>query len=166
VHEATHQLNHEVADLGLRKWLEEGLATYYSTSRIEDGELHLGRVDTNAYPVWWLDQIATSGTMAEDLENGSFLPLETIVKGRGGPSMRKHFNLYYLHWWTLVHFLEERSSLAPLLKEGGSLDAVCDSMGSPELVQERWYAHVLRLKEQCTGSYTPRVQVEPHAPAQ
>src|SRR4051812_43829789 len=32
LHESTHQLNKEVANLKLAKWMEEGLATYFSTS--------------------------------------------------------------------------------------------------------------------------------------
>jgi hypothetical protein len=51
LHEAVHQLNEEVAHVELAKWLEEGLAEYFSTSRIEDGALLLGRVDPNTYPV-------------------------------------------------------------------------------------------------------------------
>src|SRR6185369_14856211 len=59
LHEATHQLNEEVAHLNLAKWLEEGLAEYFSTARIQGGELQLGSADPETYPVWWLDEIAT-----------------------------------------------------------------------------------------------------------
>lgn len=35
------------------------------------------------------------------------IPLRSIITNRGGPSMSSHFNLYYLHWWTLTHFIFE-----------------------------------------------------------
>jgi hypothetical protein len=59
LHEAVHQLNSEVAHVNLEKWLEEGIAEYFSTSRIKDNQLLLGHPDPNTYPVWWLDEIAT-----------------------------------------------------------------------------------------------------------
>ena len=65
LHEAVHQLNHEVAHLKLAKWLDEGLAEYFSTSRFVSNELAVGRVDLNTYPVWWIDDIATSPDLAE-----------------------------------------------------------------------------------------------------
>jgi hypothetical protein len=167
VHEGTHQLNREVAGLSLKKWLDEGLAVYFSTSRIENGELHAGKIDTNAYPLWWLDKVATSGELAADRENGSFIPLKTIVSGRGGPLLRTHFNLYYMHWWSLVHYLAEheegrhRPALAALLAEGGSLDAFEEHVGPTSRIQDEWYQHLLGLKQAHTGRYTPRVEVAP-----
>jgi hypothetical protein len=52
LHESVHQLNNEVAHLKLAKWLEEGLAEYFSTSRFTADELSVGRIDLNTYPVW------------------------------------------------------------------------------------------------------------------
>jgi hypothetical protein len=166
VHEGTHQLNHEVAGLDLKRWLDEGLAVYISTSRLENGQIRFGEVDTNAYPLWWLDRIATSGDLEQDLQNGSIIPLKTIVRGWGGPLRRTHFNLYYLHWWSLVYYLAEhedgthRDALAALLKDGGSVGCFEEHVGPIEDVQAEWYAHVLALKEVHTDRYTPPVEVE------
>ncbi|MDB6059079.1 MAG: putative lipoprotein [Verrucomicrobiales bacterium] len=52
LHEAVHQLNHEVAGFDLEKWLEEGLAEYFSCSRIRTNELAVGTIDLNTNPVW------------------------------------------------------------------------------------------------------------------
>ena len=105
VHEAIHQLGREIASLELTQWLDEGIAEYISTSRIIDNRIVLGQIDTNTYPTWWLSIMATSKNLAQDKQNLSFIPLPTIVSGRGGPDMDEHFNLYYVHWWTLTHFL-------------------------------------------------------------
>lgn len=112
LHESVHQLNHEVSHLSLEKWLEEGLAEYFSTSRLESKELAVGRVDSNTYPVWWIDELATSPELAENIRNGSVIPLRAIITNHGGPTMNSHFNLYYLHWWTLTHFVFESPDAA------------------------------------------------------
>ena len=52
-------------------------------------------------------ELATTPDLAENLRNGSVIPLRAIITNRGGPSLNKEFNLYYLHWWTLTHFLFE-----------------------------------------------------------
>jgi hypothetical protein len=41
LHESVHQLSHEVAHFQLAKWLEEGVAEYFSTSRLSDSELQV-----------------------------------------------------------------------------------------------------------------------------
>jgi hypothetical protein len=101
VHEAVHQLNNEVAHIDPVKWLEEGLAEYFSTSRFTRGRLAIGQIDPNTYPIWWLETIATSPNLETNIQNGSVIPLRAIISGKDGPSMKRHFNLYYLHWWTL-----------------------------------------------------------------
>src|SRR5947207_3708541 len=57
LHEAAHQLNHEVAHLKLEKWLEEGLADYFGTSRLQSNRLALGQIDLETYPVWWMEEV-------------------------------------------------------------------------------------------------------------
>ncbi len=150
LHEAVHQLNHEVAHLHLEKWLEEGLAAYCSTSRTVSNRLALGRVDINTYPVWWMELIATSPNLAENIRNGSVIPLRAIITNQGGPSMNSHFNLYYLHWWTLTHFLFEspgyRERAVALVQRGGGLKAFEQTIGPADTVQGEWHAYVRRLK--------------------
>jgi hypothetical protein len=150
LHESVHQLNQEVAHLSLEKWLDEGLAEYFSTSRFISNRLALGRVDVNTYPVWWIEEMATSPDLAENIRNGSVIPLRAIITNSGGPAMRSHFNLYYLHWWTLTHFLFEsvqyRERALALVWQGGGLEAFEQTIGPVDQVQSEWHRYVRRLK--------------------
>jgi hypothetical protein len=151
LHEATHQLNREVAQLNLAKWLDEGLAEYFSTSRIQNGQLVPGRIDRHTYPVWWIDEIATATNLQTCLANGSLMPLRAIISGTGGPSMNHEFNLYYLHWWTLTHFIFEnpkyRESAIKLVEQGGGLDAFEKDIGPVDAVQQAWFRHVRTMRD-------------------
>jgi hypothetical protein len=156
LHEAVHQLNNEVAHLDLAKWLEEGLAEYFSTSRLAPTELRLGRIDPDTYPVWWIDEIATRPALAENIRNGSVIPLRSIISNSGGPGMRRHFNLYYLHWWTLTYFIFESSRYSEhaldLAKRGGGLAAFEQTIGPLDQVQIEWHDYVRQLKAALSGS--------------
>ncbi|MFH0899122.1 MAG: hypothetical protein V2A73_00695, partial [Pseudomonadota bacterium] len=72
LHEATHQLNFEVARLELPQWLQEGTACYFGTSTYRDGQLILGQADDDSYPVWWVPKW--------DVES-VWIPLQAIVSG-------------------------------------------------------------------------------------
>ena len=156
LHEAVHQLNHEAAHLNLAKWLDEGLAEYFSTSRLGTNGLALGRIDPNTYPVWWIDDLATSNDLEENLRNGSVIPLRAVITDHGGPGMNRHFNLYYLHWWTLTHFLFEspkyRDRAITLVKRGGDLAAFEELIGPADRLQAEWHAYVRRLKAVLSGN--------------
>ncbi len=151
LHESVHQLNLEVAHLRLAKWLEEGLAEYFSTSRLGPTGLQVGRVNPNTYPVWWLDDLATSPELTTNISNGSVIPLRVIITNDGGPSMRTHFNLYYLHWWTLTHFVFEtpayRAHALELIQRGGDLGAFEELIGPVDKIQLEWHAYVRALKQ-------------------
>jgi hypothetical protein len=156
LHESVHQLNHEVAHLKLEKWLEEGLAEYFSTSQLRRRELAVGQTDSNTYPVWWIDDLATSDDLAENLRNGSVIPLRAIITNHGGPRMNSHFNLYYLHWWTLTYFVFEspqhRAQALDLVRQGGGLEAFEKIIGRSDQVQTEWHAYVRHLKAQLAGT--------------
>ena len=156
LHESVHQLNREVARLSLEKWLEEGLAEYFSTSRVGARGLELGRIDPNTYPVWWISDIATSAELSENLRNGSVIPLRAIITNHGGPSMNRQFNLYYLHWWTLTHFIFEspkyRGHALALAQRGGGLEAFEQTIGPVEQVQSEWHDYVRSLKAALAGT--------------
>lgn len=155
LHESVHQLNEEVAHFKLEKWLDEGLATYFAASRLSVTNLTVGRVDLDAYPVWWLDEIATNADLGENLRNGSVIPLRSILTNHGGPGLNSHFNLYYLHWWTLTHFLFEsepyRERAVALAESGRGLAAFEKIIGPVEQVQAEWHAYVRRLKAALSG---------------
>lgn len=150
LHESVHQLNHEVAHLKLEKWLEEGLAEYFSTSRLQEHNLAVGHIDFNTYPVWWIAEIATEPELSENLRNGSIIPLRAIITNEGGPSLNRYFNLYYLHWWTLTHFLFEngryRNRVLELIQQGGNLESFEKTVGPVDQVQAEWHASVRRLR--------------------
>jgi hypothetical protein len=150
LHEAVHQLNEEVAHVDPVKWLEEGVAEYFSTGRIVKGALKPGTIDVDTYPVWWTELIATTPDLNANLQNGSIIPLRVIVTGTGGPPMNQNVNLYYLHWWTLTHFVfehpEHRASALKLLQAGGGIEAFERMIGPVEKVQAEWHAHVRRIR--------------------
>jgi hypothetical protein len=150
LHESVHQLNNEVAHLKLEKWLEEGLAEYFSTSRFASNGLAVGKIDFNTYPVWWMELIATNADLPENIRDGSVIPLRAIITNHGGPSMNRQFNLYYLHWWTLTHFLFEspqyRERAVTLAQRGGDLAAFEELIGPVEKIQAEWHAYVRNLR--------------------
>lgn len=168
MHEAAHQLNTEAAHLTLPQWLDEGIACYISTSRIVEGTLAVGEVDTNTYPVWWLDSIAASGDLDKDKAGVTIIPLRQIISGRRGPSISKHVNLYYLHWWTLVHFLidgeegKHKAGFAGLLAGKADLSAFEEHIGSVESIEPSWYEHVLRLKQELGHYGSPSLRLGSH----
>ena len=155
LHEATHQLNAEVAQLSLAKWLDEGLADYFGTSRIRDGKLMVGQIDPQTYPVWWIDDLATATNLQACIDNGSVIPLRAIITDTGGPSVNKHFNLYYLHWWTLTHFIFENSKFRDaemdLLERGGTLGAFEKDIGPVDTATSGWFRHVRTIKTAVAG---------------
>lgn len=150
LHESVHQLNREVAHLKLEKWLEEGLATYFSTSRMDSNGFVIGQVDFDTYPVWWIHELAITTNLSENVRNGSVIPLRAIITNRGGPSLNREFNLYYLHWWTLTHFVFEnpgcREHALELVSRGGGLEAFEQVIGPLDRAEAEWHTHVLRLK--------------------
>ena len=74
----------------------------------------------------------------------------------GGPGLNSHFNLYYLHWWTLTYFVVEtpqhRERALALVQRGGGLDTFEQLIGPVDTVQTEWHAYVRRLKAALAGS--------------
>ena len=114
-----------------------------------------GWIDPNTYPVWWLDLIATAPGLQASLTNGSVIPLRAIITDHGGPGLNREFNLYYLHWWTLTHFIFEnpkyREAAMGLMQRGGSLEAFEQTIGPVDAVEADWYRHVRRIKAALGG---------------
>jgi hypothetical protein len=102
-----------------------------------------------------MDELATSPDLAENLRNGSVIPLRCIITDHGGPGLNNHFNLYYLHWWTLTYFVFEspqhREHASALVQRGGGLDAFEKIIGPVGTVQTEWHAYVWRLKAALAG---------------
>lgn len=147
VHEATHQLNREVAGFKKTQWIDEGLASYFGASRIEHGRLLPGTIDTNTYPIWWLTSLALSGDLDDDIAKRRIIPLRELVSGTG-PDIGHHVNLYYIQFWSLSHFLfhynggQYAGRYRKLIAEGGSLEDFEATIGPIDQVQGQWYAYL------------------------
>lgn len=147
VHEATHQLNNEVAGFKNKRWMNEGLATYFGASRIEHGVLLPGTVDATAYPIWWLPRIPLSGDLARDIEQRRWIPLRDLLADTG-PEIGRYLNLYYVEYWSLSHFLfhyrdgKYAQGYRAVIREGGSVEAFERRIGPIERVQQEWYGYL------------------------
>lgn len=147
VHEATHQLNNEVAGFKNRRWMNEGLATYFGASRIENGVLLPGTVDATAYPIWWLTRIPLSGDLGRDIAQRRWIPLRDLLADTG-PEIGRHLNLYYVEYWSLSHFLfhygdgKYAQGYRALIRDGGSPEAFERRIGPIDRVQEEWYGYL------------------------
>jgi hypothetical protein len=163
MHEAVHGLNHEVTRLGAPKWIDEGLATYFSASRYVDGRLLLGKPNGDSYPLWWVNDLHLTGDLDADIRSGGVIPLRAIITGRGGPDIDREFNLYYVHWWSLSHFLlegggsERREACLQLIRDGGGLEAFEKRIGPVDEVQAEWYQYLRELQDRTMrGEFSPR----------
>lgn len=150
LHEATHQLMREVSAFPRVKWMDEGVASYFGASRLANGRLRLGEPDADAYPIWWLRSHVLTGDLAQDIAAGQVIPLEQLISGRGGPDENRYFNLYYIHYWSLTHFLLHyrggvySAGYRQLLAEGGTRENFERRVGPIERIQGEWYGHLLQ----------------------
>ena len=154
LHEATHQLNEQVAHLPKAKWINEGLASYFGASRLEDFVLTPGQIEARAYPVWWLRELAPSGDAAKDFASGRVVPLRALVSGQGGPAIDRHVNQWYLGYWSLTHFLlhgekgKYEKAYRELLKTQATLADFERLIGPVDAVQAEWYRYLQGLAGQ------------------
>lgn len=152
MHEAAHQLNWEVSGFKLKKWLEEGIACYFGTSQLRGDKLLPGVINEEAYPVWWVTEADLTGRIDSDIAVREIIPLRQIITGQGGPDVDAAFNTYYVHWFTLVHFLFEydnqkyRAKAFELIDEGGSVGGFERYIGKVDEIQREWYGYVIFLQ--------------------
>jgi hypothetical protein len=148
IHEGTHQLNNEVAHFRIHKWIDEGLATYFGASKMKDGKLLPGQIDSNAYPVWWLSSLSLTGNIENDIKSGKTISLRSLITDSGGPDINKHFNLYYIEYWSLTHFLfhyeggHYAEGYRKVIAEDGSLESFENNIGPIGLIQNEWYEYL------------------------
>jgi len=153
LHEATHQLMREVSRFPRAKWVDEGVASYFGSSHLEGGALRLGDADPEAYPIWWLSRQTLTGNLEQDIAAGRIIPLQQLISGQGGPDENRYFNQYYIHYWSLTHFLlHYRDGLYAerykrLIAEGGTLRNFTRILGPPQRIQREWYAYLLQAVE-------------------
>lgn len=148
VHEATHQLNTEVAGLKKTRWIDEGLATYFGTSRIEGGTLLPGRIDPDTYPIWWLTDSELTGDLDADIEAGRWIPIRALITGKDAPNIASNVNRYYIQYWSLSHFLfhgengRYANAYRQLIAEGGSLANFEKHIGPADRIEYEWYRYL------------------------
>ena len=154
IHEATHQLNAEVAGFKKTKWIDEGLATYFGTSQIERGQLVPGKIDANTYPIWWLRDSELTGSLDADIQSGRWIPIRALITGKNAPNISSNVNCYYIQYWSLSHFLfhGENSRYADaylqLIAEGGSLKNFEALIGPADKIEYEWYRYLQVVIEQ------------------
>lgn len=146
LHEATHQLNHQVARLDLKLWLDEGLACYFSTNELTHKGFQLGTPDFDTYPIWWLADIQISGNWQEDIDTKRVIPIRRLIRA-GAPNLGQNVNTFYLHWWSWCHFLlhgeqgKYREGFFDLVQTGGSVADFEKYIGPTESVEQQWYRY-------------------------
>lgn len=152
LHEATHQLLRQASGFRLRRWANEGVASYFGAGTLRNCVLEPGNPDRNAYPIWWLASMRLSGDLQADIDRGEIIPIEQIVEDTG-PPVAQHVNTYYLHYWSLTHYLLEgdggrhRAAFLALLRDGGDPAEFRRLIGPYAHVQRGWYAHLRGLAE-------------------
>ena len=151
IHEATHQLNFELSGFQLPQWAEEGFACYFSTSRLTGDRLELGAIDRRVYPIWWLDSLELSGDLAQDIADRKIMSIKSIVNDEKPLNINTRFNLYYIQWFTLVHFLLEgrdgeykEAFLNTLRQNSGQIDFEKDIAPFKE-IERQWYQHLRKM---------------------
>jgi Protein of unknown function (DUF1570) len=148
IHEATHQLNAEVARFPKIKWVDEGLATYFGTSRIAGGTLLPGKIDLDTYPIWHLDNSGLSGSLDADIRDGRWIPIRALITGRDAPDIASNVNRYYIQYWSLSHFLfhgengRYADAYQRLIAEGGSLANFEKRIGPADRIEVEWYRYL------------------------
>ena len=152
LHEVTHQLLRELSGYKPAKWINEGIASYFGTSQLSDGNLRLGVIDPNTYPIWWLSSLNLSGDLEKDIASGKIIPLQQLITDTG-PDMNQNVNGYYIHYWSLSHFLfnyhdgQYAGQFKALLALGGSLTDFERLIGPADKIQSEWYAYLLQQSQ-------------------
>jgi hypothetical protein len=150
LHEATHQLVREVSGFRPPRWVGEGFAGYLGASRLGAGGLEVGNPDPNAYPVWWLHRHPLTGSRLRDIASGQFVPLRTLLTGKGGPDVDRYFNSYYLCAWSLTQFLLHENGgryaagYLRFIAQGGGEREFESLVGPADAIEAAWYRDLVR----------------------
>jgi len=153
LHEATHQLDTEWAGFPRTPWVEEGLASYFGTSRIADGVLRPGELDPDTYPLWWLEDLRLSGDRERDIAYRKLVPLRELIDN-DGPPIPADVNRYYIGYWSLVHYLlhgdggRHADAFRAMVAHGGSLEDFERLVGPVDRVEAGWYAYLIARRDE------------------
>jgi hypothetical protein len=146
-------LNVEVSGFPKHRWVDEGLATYFGTSSIEfdtsgRGKLIPGKIDPDAYPIWWLTNPGLTGSLDKDIDEGNWVPIRALITGKDAPSIASNVNGYYIQYWSFSHFLfhGENGRYAEgyerLITEGGTLANFERLIGPADRIEVEWYRYL------------------------
>ena len=164
LHEATHQLDTEWAGFPRTPWVEEGLASYFGTSRIVDGVLRPGEFDPDTYPLWWLEDLRLSGDHERDVAYRKLVPLRELIDN-DGPPIPADVNRYYIGYWSLAHYLlhgdggRHADAFRAMVAQGGSLENFERLVGPVDRVEAGWYAYLLARRDEVRAMRVPDRQV-------
>ena len=155
LHEAVHQLARQGSGFRRNRWMEEGLASYFSASQRVGGRMQPGNIDPTAYPVWWL----TDATTTRDMP----IPLEVLLSGRGGPEVDTHVNQYYLSSWSLTHFLMHHdhgryaTAYRAFLQGGADAGAFRKHIGPIDAMEAAWIPY-FRAQVAAAGNHQDQLR--------
>lgn len=150
LHEATHQLVHEISGFRPPRWVGEGFASYLGASKLTAHGLDVGNADSKAYPVWWLHRHPLTGSRLRDIASGQFVPLRALLTGKGGPDVDRYFNSYYLCAWSLTEFLlhenDQRYAAGYLrfIAQGGGEREFESMVGPIDEIEAAWYRDLVQ----------------------
>ena len=142
----------------MTKWVDEGLACLFSTAREVNGNIALGTIDTTSYPMWWIARLKFTGDMDNDIKANKLMKLEYLIKGEGGLPINKYFNLYYIQWYSLVHYLvfgengKHKDSFKKYVFNQCPVDEFEKYFGPIDEIQRQWYDHLRNTIHQSAAS--------------
>jgi hypothetical protein len=152
LHEATHQLNTERAHFPRPPWVDEGLATYFATSRIDAGVMAPGELDYDTYPLWWLDALGLTGDRRADVRARRVIPLRELIENEEPPPPRD-VNRTYVGYWSLTRYLlhgdggRHAAAYRALVARGATIAEFERTIGPVEDIEAGWYAYLLEQVE-------------------
>lgn len=88
---------------------------------------------------------------ALDKADTKIVSIKSIVNDEKPLKMDRHVNLYYIHWFSLVHFLLEgeqrkyREAFIACVKRPSGLKAFEKDIGPYQLIEQQWYQHLLQM---------------------
>lgn len=157
LHEAVHQLNHEVAHLTLPGWANEGVACLFSTSRSHGDSLSLGELDPQTYPIWHYASLHLSGDPEADARAGEIVLAADAIAGRDTSDLSHTVNAHYITWTSLVHYLwaTNREAWWDWVRHDPTVPGLERRYGSLDTIQARWYRHLQALVSSQRASAVP-----------
>ena len=116
-----------------------------------------GSIDADAYPIWWLPDLALGGDVEVEIRAGRFISLRDLIEDTG-PDISRHVNLYYIEYWSLSHFLfhyrdgSYAERYRRLIAAGGSLRDFERIIGPVDRVQAEWYGYLRARIDEARGA--------------